>query len=135
MAELPHDPVEVHDKEASADLAKVRDLKESIAHGAVGHAALLYETRCTQLSAVTPPREGHVIRFIRIVKRDCTNCGGLGIKYVLDVARVVISCGECPCVKYEAHYDKVHDPSVENIDGQGGETLRGLPNGGGLLFL
>lgn len=99
-------------------LARVAEFQQSIANAMVGHAALLYETRCTLLSAVTEEREGYHLRFVRFTNPACKECRGVGITYGLDQAHCNVLIEECECVQYEAQYSEIKDPDKENVDGK-----------------
>lgn len=99
-------------------LSRIRTFRDRLADAAVGHAATLYECRARNISAEVAEREGHVIRIIRGTRARCPHCGGLGVIYTIDEARVEITVSECRCVTYEVRYQKLLDPVAENRDAE-----------------
>lgn len=91
--------------------ARIRDLQQSIANAAVGHAAAIYEARCRAVLAADPTPEGKVSRVLRTTRNRCPNCNGFGLKYELDEPKFTITIKECYCVKYEVHHFKPSEPT------------------------
>lgn len=112
--------------DAAGKTARIRSLEQSIQHAALGHAAALYETKIQLILEQMPPApDGFGYRVIRIVKPDCADCGGAGIRYHLEQEQTAaplqvefvngglaftqprsapfIALRECGCVRYEAH--------------------------------
>lgn len=119
--DAPDRPVIITPEPEKQKAARIRDLQQSIANAALGHAYAIYDARAKAAIAAAPPPEGMGAVAVRTIRHGCPNCLGFGLKYELDEQKFTITIRECYCVKYEVHYGKPSEP-LEYTTVQRGKT-------------
>jgi hypothetical protein len=100
--------------EPGAGLRPLEDMNAALVFALVGHAAVLRNARERLIRAAHTTTPGCISRVVRSARVRCATCGGVGVVYTLDEARVTITGKECACVSYEV-VDVPREPEDEEV--------------------